>query len=227
MTFEKGVFYFFAALVIFAAFRVISVRNPVHAVLHLVLAFFASAALWLLLEAEFLAITLVLVYVGAVMVLFLFVVMMLDINVAPLREGFIKYLPIGILIGGVIVFEMVIVLTGGFENTTEVVRHGADYSNTKELGSLLYTVYLYPFEIAAVILLLAIVAAISLTMRRRPGLKHQDVGKQVAVRRQDRIRLVKMAAERSADTGEPGLEVTTQAETETKATSRALELESR
>lgn len=227
MTFEKGVFYFFAALVVFAAFRVISVRNPVHAVLHLVLAFFASAALWLLLEAEFLAITLVLVYVGAVMVLFLFVVMMLDINVAPLREGFIKYLPIGILIGGVIVFEMVIILTGGFENTTEVVRRGADYSNTKELGSLLYTVYLYPFEIAAVILLLAIVAAISLTMRRRPGLKYQDVGKQVAVRRKDRVRLVKMAPERRAGTGEPGPEATrTQAGTETKATSRTLELES-
>jgi NADH-quinone oxidoreductase subunit J len=204
MTFEKGVFYFFAALLVFAAFRVISVRNPVHAVLHLVLAFFASAALWLLLEAEFLAIALVLVYVGAVMVLFLFVVMMLDINIAPLREGFIRYLPIGIVIGAVIAFEMVVILTGGFEGATEVVRRGAEYSNTKELGGLLYTVYLYPFEIAAVILLLAIVAAISLTMRRRPGLKYQDVGKQVAVRRRDRVRLVKMAPETGESSGGGG-----------------------
>jgi NADH-quinone oxidoreductase subunit J len=196
MTFEKGVFYFFAALLVFAAVRVISVRNPVHAVLHLVLAFFATAALWLLLEAEFLAITLVLVYVGAVMVLFLFVVMMLDLNIAPLREGFIRYLPVGVLIGAVIAFEMIIVIRGGFDGATQVTRSGPDYSNTKEIGGVLYTDYLYPFELAAVILLLAIVAAIALTMRRRPGLKRQDVGRQVAAKRKDRVRLVRMPVEK-------------------------------
>ena len=195
MSLEKILFYLFAALVVYAALRVITARNPVHAVLHLVLAFFASAGIWMLLEAEFLAIVLVLVYVGAVMVLFLFVVMMLDVNIAALREGFTGYAPIGILIAGVMAVLMYMVLGKGFEGIPEATRHGADYSNTEALGRVLYTTYLYPFELAAVILLLAIVAAITLTMRKRPGLKQQDVGKQVAVKAKDRLRMVDMPAE--------------------------------
>ena len=195
MSLEKILFYLFAALVVYAALRVITARNPVHAVLHLVLAFFASAGVWMLLEAEFLAIVLVLVYVGAVMVLFLFVVMMLDVNIAALREGFAGYAPVGVLIAGAIAAIMYMVLSQGFENAPEAVRHGADYSNTEELGRVLYTTYLYPFELAAVILLLAIVVAIALTMRKRPGLKQQDVGKQVAVKASDRLRMVDMPSE--------------------------------
>ena len=154
MTFEKFVFYVFALILVYAAVRVITVRNPVHAVLHLVLAFFSCAAIWLLLEAEFLAITLVLVYVGAVMVLFLFVVMMLDINVAPLREGFIRYLPVGAAVAALMIFEMFLVVGAKYFGTQAVAvppGHGPDYSNTRELGSVLYTDYVYPFEIAAVI----------------------------------------------------------------------------
>jgi NADH-quinone oxidoreductase subunit J len=201
MGFEKFLFYLFAAILVFAAARVITVRNPVHAVLFLVLAFFNSAVLWMLLEAEFLAIVLVLVYVGAVMVLFLFVVMMLDINVAPLREGFIKYLPVGVAVALVIVIEMVLVLGSGFFDSVQFAGpppHPADYSNTKALGTLLYTEYLYPFEIAAVILLVAMVAAITLTLRRREGVKQQDPSRQVRVRRQDRVRLVKMDPDKRA-----------------------------
>ncbi len=176
MGFEKFLFYVFAAVLLFAAVRVITVRNSVHAALFLVLAFFTSAALWLLLEAEFLAIVLVLVYVGAVMVLFLFVVMMLDINLSPLREGFVQYLPLGALIAGVIILEMGLVAYSRFFSSPQFhfTPQPADYSNTKELGSVLYTVYVYPFEIAAVILLVAIVAAIALTMRKRrnrPGIR--------------------------------------------------------
>jgi NADH-quinone oxidoreductase subunit J len=198
MDFERFVFYVFAVILVFAAGRVITVRNPVHAALHLVLAFFTCAGLWLLLEAEFLAITLVLVYVGAVMVLFLFVVMMLDINVSPLREGFVKYLPVGFTVALLIFAEMFMVL--GVKNFGAGVvaipaRHGADYSNTRELGSVLYTDYVYPFEIASVILLVAIIAAIALTMRRRPDTRSQDPVEQVAVQRDDRVRLVKMKAE--------------------------------
>ena len=199
MEFERFVFYVFAAILVFAAGRVITVRNPVHAALHLVLAFFTCSGLWLLLEAEFLAITLVLVYVGAVMVLFLFVVMMLDINVSPLREGFVKYLPVGFTVALLIFAEMFMVL--GVKNFgAEVVaipeRHGADYSNTRELGSVLYTDYVYPFEIASVILLVAIIAAIALTMRKRPETKAQNPVDQVAVKRADRVRLVEMEAEK-------------------------------
>jgi NADH-quinone oxidoreductase subunit J len=199
MTFEKFLFYVFAAVLVFAAVMVITRRNPVHSALFLVLAFFNSAGLWMLAEAEFLAIALVLVYVGAVMVLFLFVVMMLDINMAPLREGFIKYLPVGATVGLLIALEVgLVVSTGYFElgSFAEPVPHPAGYSNTKELGGVLYTFYVYPFEIAAVILLVAIVAAISLTLRRRPGTKRQDPALQVQVNRNDRIDLVKMAAEK-------------------------------
>ena len=198
MGFEKFLFYLFALVLIFAAVRVITVRNPVHAALFLVLAFFTSAALWLLIEAEFLAITLVLVYVGAVMVLFLFVVMMLDLNAAPAREGFIQYLPVGAAIAVIIVVEMALVVGSNYfsSNQYALVSRAADYSNTKELGSVLYTFYVYPFEIAAVILLVAIVAAISLTLRRREGTKSQNPSQQIRVSRDDRVRLVRMAAEK-------------------------------
>lgn len=199
MTIEQLTFYVFAAILVFAAVMVITVRNPVHASLFLVVAFFNSAVLWLLLEAEFLAITLVLVYVGAVMVLFLFVIMMLDINIARLREGFAKYLPVAVVVAVIMVVEMVFVVgpsNFGLEKFSEPARHAADYSNTKELGSVLYTQYLYPFEIAAAILLVAIIAAISLTLRRRPGTRHQQIDKQVAVRAADRLRIVKMDSEK-------------------------------
>jgi NADH-quinone oxidoreductase subunit J len=198
MAFEKLVFYTFATILVYAATRVITVRNPVHAALHLVLAFFTCAALWILLDAEFLAITLVLVYVGAVMVLFLFVVMMLDINLAPLREGFMKYLPVGLVVAGLMLVEMILVLRSkSFDAASmpEPLRHAADYSNTRELGSVLYTDYVYPFEIASVILVVAIIAAIALTMRKRPGTKMQNPAEQVKVRREDRIRVLKMEAE--------------------------------
>lgn len=193
---EQVIFYFFAILLVFAAGMVITVKNPVHAALFLVLAFFSSAAIWLLLEAEFLAIALVLVYVGAVMVLFLFVVMMLDVNLAELRAGFTKYLPVGGLVALLMMVAMSWVV-GSRYFKREVSPHPADYSNTRELGKVLYTDYIYPFEIAAIILLVAIVAAIALTMReRRPLLKTQKPESQVTVQRQDRIRLVKMAAEK-------------------------------
>jgi NADH-quinone oxidoreductase subunit J len=198
MDYERILFFLFAAILVFAAARVITVRNPVHAVLHLVLAFFTSAALWLLLEAEFLAITLVLVYVGAVMVLFLFVVMMLDINSSPLREGFVKYLPLGVVVALIIFAEMFAVV-GKKHFGSEVVaipaRHAEGYSNVRELGGVLYTDYVYPFEIAAVILLVAIIAAIALTMRKRPETKYQDPSQQVAVKPADRVRIVRMKAE--------------------------------
>ena len=198
MAFEKLVFYMLAAILVFAATRVITVRNPVHAALHLVLAFFTCSGLWLLLEAEFLAITLVLVYVGAVMVLFLFVVMMLDINTAPLREGFIRYLPVGLTVAALMILEMYLVLRSKYfdaESMPEPARHAADYSNTRELGSVLYTDYVYPFEIASVILVVAIIAAIALTLRKRPETKMQNPAEQVKVRSTDRVRLVKMEAE--------------------------------
>ena len=198
MDIERIVFWVFAVILVFAAGRVITVRNPVHAAMHLVLAFFTCAGLWLLLEAEFLAITLVLVYVGAVMVLFLFVVMMLDINSAPLREGFVKYLPLGFVVALVIFAEMGLVVGAkrfGSDMVAIPERHGADYSNVRELGSVLYTDYVYPFEIASVILLVAIIAAIALTMRKRPETKSQNVAEQVVVRSEDRVRIVKMQAE--------------------------------
>ena len=195
--FETVVFYVFAAILLLAALRVITARNPVHCALYLVLAFFTAAAIWLLLRAEFLAIALVLVYVGAVMVLFLFVVMMLDINLERLREGFWKNLPLAVVVGGVMAFEMVAVLAGRYYGVpTRTRMMPADYSNTKELGRVLYTQYVYAFEIAAVILLVAIIAAIALTLRRRKDSKAQDPARQVAVRRKDRVRLVSMPSER-------------------------------
>ena len=198
MSFEQVLFYAYAAVMLFAAFRVITVKNPVHAVLFLVLTFVCSSALWLLLEAEFLAIALVLVYVGAVMVLFLFVVMMLDINVASMREGFIRNLWVAALIGVAVVVQMIMVLgpqNFGLDEIAAPERHGPEYSNTQELGAALYTEYLYPLEIAAVILLVAIVAAIVLTMRKGVDNKYQNPSEQVRVRKQDRLRIVKMKAE--------------------------------
>jgi NADH-quinone oxidoreductase subunit J len=200
MTFETLLFYLFAIVTVMAAGMVITRRNPVHAVLFLVLAFFSSAGLWILLEAEFLAITLVLVYVGAVMVLFLFVVMMLDIELAMVRAQFIRFLPVGLLIAAVMLVEIVMVVgpaNFGLQEFAKPMPQPADYSNTAELGALLYTVYLYPFEIAAVILLVAIVAAIGLTLRRRPETKYQDPAKQVRVKKgPDRVRVVQMPAEK-------------------------------
>ena len=199
--FHAILFYFFATVLIGAALGVIFARNPVHAVMFLVLAFFQSAVLWLLAEAEFLALVLVLVYVGAVMVLFLFVVMMLDINVEKMRAGFTRYAPLGIVVVAIMAAELgqVIWLRASGRNLSIVgSQQPADYNNTAELGRVLYTEYVYAFELAAVILLVAIVAAITLTMRRRPGLKQQDITQQVSVKREDRVRLVKMDAEKDA-----------------------------
>ncbi|MDY6943904.1 MAG: NADH-quinone oxidoreductase subunit J [Pseudomonadota bacterium] len=192
-------FYIFAAIVVGAAAGVITARNPVHSVLYLVLAFFTSAALWILIGAEFLGIILVLVYVGAVMVLFLFVVMMLDINTDVLRQGFTRYLPLGTVVILCIVLELLAVLGSGqfsIETYGTPVPYPEGHSNTQELGALLYTVYVYPFEIAAVILLVAIVAAIALTMRRVEGRRVQNPAEQVRVNPRDRIRIVKMPAEK-------------------------------
>jgi len=194
-------FYGFSLVLLAAAFGVITLRNPVHSALCLVLTFFTAAAIWLLIEAEFLAIVLVLVYVGAVMVLFLFVVMMLDINIEEVRARVTRYALFGGLVAGVVVFEIVSVVwtrSLGLDVTAGAQPLPADYSNTAELGKLLYTQYVYAFELAAVLLLIAIVAAISLTMRKRAGLKQQNVAKQVAVRREDRIRIIKMPAEGAA-----------------------------
>jgi NADH-quinone oxidoreductase subunit J len=191
-------FYVFSAILVVTALGVITARNPVHCALFLVAAFLNSAVIWLLLEAEFLAVTLVVVYVGAVMVLWLFVVMMLDIDVARLRQGFTRYAPLGALIALIVVAQIglvVYVKKLGLDATSTPLPKPAGYSNTHALGELLYTQYLYPFEIAAVILLVAIVAAITLTMRERQGQKVQDIGKQVAVRAKDRVRVVKMDAE--------------------------------
>jgi NADH-quinone oxidoreductase subunit J len=192
--FEAVVFYSFGGVLLIAGLLVVTARNPVHGVLFLVLAFFTAAALWLLLRAEFLAIALVVVYVGAVMVLFLFVVMMLDINLERVREGFWRNLPLAVLVGGIMVIEMVAVLANRYYGA--VPREvSAGYSNTKELGRVLYTQYAYAFEIAAVVLLVAIIAAIALTLRRRKDSRYQDPSSQVKVRREERVRLVSMPSE--------------------------------
>jgi NADH-quinone oxidoreductase subunit J len=194
------IFYLFAAITVFAALRVVTARNPVHAALFLVLTFFSAAAIWLLLKAEFLAITLVLVYIGAVMVLFLFVVMMLDVNIDQMRQGFWRNLGVAAFVGVVIVIELAMVLWVQFSpvRSGDAPRLPADYSNTQALGRLIYTEYVYPFEIAAVILLVAIVAAIALTLRRRAGVKSQNVSEQVRVRASDRVRLVRMPGKPAA-----------------------------
>lgn len=207
MTYTSAIFFFFAAILVFAGLRVITSRNPVHAALYLVLAFFTAAGLWMLLEAEFLAIVLALVYVGAVMVLFLFVVMMLDINLARLREGFWDYLPIAGFVTVLLMIEMALILGGrhfGLEVITKPEPQPADYSNTRELGQLLYTEYVYAFELAAVVLLVAIVAAIALTLRRRKDTKYLDPAEQVKVRRNDRLRIVKMPAVKQPGSGKEG-----------------------
>jgi NADH-quinone oxidoreductase subunit J len=191
-------FYVFGAVLIAAALGVITARNPVHCALFLVFAFLNSAVIWLLLEAEFLAVTLIVVYVGAVMVLWLFVVMMMDIDVARLRQGFTRYAPLGALVALLVMAQIGIVVWVrrlGLAEASVPVAKPAGYSNTAELGQLLYTQYLYPFEVAAAILLVAIVAAITLTMRRRAGQKVQDVARQVAVRARDRVRVIKMDTE--------------------------------
>jgi NADH-quinone oxidoreductase subunit J len=201
MTFHTFIFYFFSAVLLFAALRVITARNPVHAALFLVLAFFTSAGLWLQLQAEFLAIALVLVYVGAVMVLFLFVVMMLDINLARMRAGFWRYLPLGAVVALLLVAEMGLILVGSYYGLSDAgaPELPAGYSNTKELGRLVYTEYVYAFEIAAVILLVAIVAAIALTLRRRKDTRYMDPQAQIKVRREDRVRIVSMPVERRSE----------------------------
>jgi NADH-quinone oxidoreductase subunit J len=192
-------FYIFGTILVLAALGVIVSRNPVYSALSLVVCFVTSAAIWLLIEAEFLAVVLVLVYVGAVMVLFLFVVMMLDINLQELRAGFTRYAWLGWLTALAVIVEIVGVVWVrgvGIDVSKSPVPTAPDYSNTLELGRVLYTKYAYPFELAAVLLLVAIVAAISLTLRRRPGLKVQNISKQVAVQAKDRIRIVKMDAEK-------------------------------
>ena len=207
-----GFFYFFALLTVFAASRVVTARNPVHSVLFLVLTFVSAAAIWLLLQAEFLAIVLVLVYVGAVMVLFLFVVMMLDIDMAQMRHGFWKTLPVALLVGTVMVIELSLVLwvQFGLVKASDVPALPPNYSNTAALGELLYTDYVYPLQVAGAILLVAMVAAIALTLRRRKDAKGQTPGLQVKVRASDRVRLVKLpavsarAAARAAGPDQPG-----------------------
>lgn len=194
MSFEQLIFYVFSVTLVAAGINMVTVRNPVYAALSLILCFFTSAALWLLLEAEFLGLVLVLVYVGAVMVLFLFVIMMLDLNLVPLREGFAKYAPVGFGVAAIIAVEMILVLQSEpFQIATPLNPPPAN--NTEALGLILYTDYVYPFEIAAVILLVAIIAAITLTLRRRPDSRKQDISQQVQVKREDRVRLVKMKSE--------------------------------
>ena len=200
MDVTTGFFYFFSAVLLFAAFRVVTARNPVHAVLYLMLAFSQAAAVWMLLKAEFLAITLVLVYLGAVMVLFLFVVMMLDINIDAIREGFWKHFPLAVILGVLVSAELIAVLWAGFPRLTvnelaaTSAMHAADHSNTHALGVLLYQHYLYPIQVAAVVLLVAMITAIALTLRQRKDSKAIDPGLQVRVRASDRLVVVPMAA---------------------------------
>ena len=216
---KTGFFYLFSVVLLFAAFRVITARNPVHAVLYLILAFSQAAAVWLLLKAEFLAIALVLVYLGAVMVLFLFVVMMLDIRMDAVRQGFWKHFPLAATIGALIALEMAAVLMGGFRGMEEpkaaiaavdAAGQVLPYSNSKALGKLLYTEYLYPVEIAAVILLVAMIAAIALTLRQRKDSKAINPASQIRVRASDRLQVVKLAATRKPELQEPAAEAAAQ-----------------
>lgn len=206
MSVTSGLFYFFSAILLFAAFRVITARNPVHAVLFLVLTFFQASLIWMLLKAEFLSLSLILVYVGAVMVLFLFVVMMLDINLETIRQGFWKHFPIAAVVGVFIIFEMSAVLMGGFRVTDEAMTAGnavAGVSNTRELGKLLYTNYLYPLEVAAAILLVGMIAAIALTLRERKDSKAVKPEDQVRVKAKDRLVVLKVAPTQPALSVEP------------------------
>jgi NADH-quinone oxidoreductase subunit J len=204
MTFQTALFYVFAAILVFAGVRVVTARNPVHAVLWLVLAFFTAAAHWLMLQAEFLAIVLVLVYVGAVMVLFLFVVMMLDVNFDSLRRQFRSYVPVAATVGALVLIEMALTLVGGRVQSGAAASGAAAVAaaggNTKALGMLVYTEYVYPFEIAAVILLVAIIAAIALTHRKRRDSKYQKPGDQVKVRPRDRLRVLSIPSEKKQET---------------------------
>jgi len=198
MEFKTYVFYFLSAVLVYAALRVITARNPVHAALHLVLSFFSAGGVWALLQAEFLAISIVLVYVGAVMVLFLFVIMMLDINIDRVREGFLRNLPLGLVVGILMAAEMGLILGAQYFSASEalVPQAAADVSNVKELGRLLFTDYVYPFELASVILLVALIAAIVLTYRGPKKTKYTDPAKQVFVKAADRIRVLQMPAEK-------------------------------
>jgi NADH-quinone oxidoreductase subunit J len=201
MELKTVIFYVFALIMLVAAVRVITARNPVHAVLFLVLAFFNAGGLWLTLEAEFLAIALVMVYVGAVMVLFLFVVMMLDIDAKRLRQGFWSHMPLAATLGILMAGEMALVLSSEYFGSASFTGQmmPADYSNTKELGRLLFTDYVYPFELASIILLVAIIAAVMLTLRHRRDVKHLDPAKQIAVKHTDRLRVIQMPAEKEAE----------------------------
>lgn len=209
MSVTTGLFYVFSAILLLAAFRVITAQNPIHAVLYLVLTFFQAAMIWMLLKAEFLAITLVLVYVGAVMVLFLFVVMMMDIDLEKLGQGFWKHFPLAAIVGVVIALEMSAVLMGGFRvvddpnHAATVASTAANASNTKDLGKLLYTQYLYPLEVAAAILLVAMIAAIALTLRARKDSKFISASDQVRVKARDRLTVVKMPVTKPAITDTP------------------------
>ena len=201
MEFKTGVFYFLATVLVLAALRVVTARNPVHAALFLVLAFFSAAGIWILLAAEFLAMLLIVVYVGAVMVLFLFVVMMLDINLERMRKGFWSHLPVGALVGGLLVAELWAVFKAQYGTLSQnaVPAAAAGASNTKDLGRILYTDYVYPFELAAVVLLVAIVAAIALTHRGLKTTKNTDPAKQVVVKARDRMRVLQMKTESAID----------------------------
>jgi NADH-quinone oxidoreductase subunit J len=204
MEFKTVLFYAFSAILILAALRVVTARNPVHAALFLVLSFFSAASLWMLLKAEFLSIVLVLVYVGAVMVLFLFVVMMVDIDIGKMREGFWSHFPLAAVVGVIIVLEMAAVLFKGFLTLdTQVPAASANIGNTKELGKLIYTEYVYAFEIAAIVLLVAIVAAVALTLRRRKDTKYYDPAAAVKVKAKDRVRIVSMKAESDRSNAQP------------------------
>ena len=200
MMVQELVFYAFSIVMVASAMMVITSRNPVYSALYLVLTFFSAAAIWMLLEAEFLSIVLIVVYVGAVMVLFLFVVMMLDINLTPLKEGFTRYLPVAVIVAVVMALELLMVIWSkgrfGVEAFPIPPPHPEGYSNTKALGELLYTNYLLPFEVAGVILLIAMISAVALTLRKRPGTKMQNPAKQVRARRDESVRLVKMKSEK-------------------------------
>ena len=199
MTFEKFLFYLFSLILIIAASMVVTRKNPIHAAMFLILSFVSTSVLWMLLEAEFLAIVLVLVYVGAVMVLFLFVIMMLDIHYNIKKASFMEHLPLGIMLFLTMLIEMVLVMTNKYfsaDNFPAPVAKLADYSNTEALGNILYTVYIYPFEIASVILVIGIIAAIGLTLRKRENTKYQNPSKQVLVKKSDRLTVIKMDSEK-------------------------------